>query len=286
MQTTIGGRASAGSGLDLKITWRGRQIVRPVPIQDEESSTFIRWLDVLNDAHIPYAVGGAYALYAYTGNWRNSKDLDVFLQPCHLKPALDAMIGAGFRTEVRDRQWLAKVHHPPYLLDLLFAIRHSSVVKINGHWFEACRRAEFLGIPVCFLAPEELLASKVYLAARDRFDGADIAHLIRATQGEIEWERVLDLLAGDDLILFWHLVLFQFVYPGHVEYLPTGLMERAFERLRDDWGVARDPRSFRGMILDAKAFATDHELWGYEDIRDKWPLVGHEGESLHEGEPQ
>lgn len=274
----------SAAAYDMKLTWRGKRIVRPVPINEAEGETFITWLRTLNEAKIPFAVGGAYALYAYTGGWRNSKDLDVFLEPRDLKPALDALARAGFETEVRDRQWLAKVHRPPYFMDLLFALRHNDTVRLSEDWFASCHFAEFLGVPICFLAREELLASKVYLAARDRFDGADILHLIRAAKGELDWQRILALLGGDDLILLWHLILFQFVYPGHADYLPAELMDRAWERLRASRGAPLDPRTFQGMLLDPVAFATDCELWGYANARSLRPMVGHQGEPLEDGQ--
>jgi len=41
------------------------------------------------------------------------------------------------------------------------------------------------------LAAEELIASKLFIARRERFDGADVAHVIYRTQGTLDWQRVL-----------------------------------------------------------------------------------------------
>ncbi len=38
-------------------------------------------MTLLNEAQIPYLVGGAYALERYTGVDRHTKDLDVFVRP-------------------------------------------------------------------------------------------------------------------------------------------------------------------------------------------------------------
>jgi hypothetical protein len=267
---------SPGAGA-LKLVWHGEPLSRPVVLDEEQTAVYSDWLSVLNAADVPYALGGAYAVYAYTGAWRDSKDLDVFLEPQDLKGALDALRAAGYDTEVRDRLWLAKVHRAPYFMDLLFAVRHTTSLKVGPHWFNSCRPAELLGVRTCLLAIEELIASKIYIASRDRFDGADIAHLIRSVEGRVEWRHVIELLGGDEEIVLWHLLFFHYVYPGHADYLPTGLMERAFQRVRQGWAEPRRARSFRGMLLDPQVFAVDRDRWGYEDTREQDPLVDHEG---------
>ena len=261
----------------LRFLWHGHEVVRPILIDAEQARVFSTWLNIVHSTGVPYALGGAYALYAFTGLWRDTKDIDIFVEPKDVKPLLDALAAAGFETEVRDQLWLAKAHSRPYLMDLLFAVRHATRLEVSEKWFEACHPAQFLDVPTCLLAPEEVIASKVYVAARDRFDGADIVHLIRAVQGHIDWQRVIDLLGGDEEIVLWHLLLFQFVYPGHVDYLPTGLMRRAFRRLEDEWRAPSRWRAFRGMLLDSVSFAVDCEKMGYEDTRDRAPLIDAEG---------
>jgi hypothetical protein len=264
----------------LRLSLQGRPVERPLPIESLRADTYARWLRILNATGAPYAVGGAYAVYAYTGAWRDSKDLDVFLRPRDLKTALDALRSAGFDTEVRDPLWLAKAHRPPVLMDLLFAVRHGTSLPITADWFATCRPVELMGVPTRLLGPEEVIATKVYLAARDRFDGADIAHLVRAAAGQVDWRRVVDLLHGDEDILFWHLVFFQLVYPGLVDHLPKDLMRRAFARLEAAWPRSGDPRAFRGTLFDPEMFAVDVEDWGHQDGRDLRPLVDEEGAAL------
>ena len=58
------------------------------------------------------------------------------------------------------------------------------------------------------LAAEELLASKLFVVRRERFDGADIAHIIFASRGTLNWERVL-VLVGEH----WEILLLR---PGAV----------------------------------------------------------------------
>ncbi len=268
--------ASAG---DLELSFRGRAVVRPLFLASAEALLFRRWLEIMRETGVPYALGGAYAHYAITGVWRDSKDLDLFLRPQDVRQALDAFAKAGFRTELRDPHWLAKVHSPPHLLDLLFAARHMTRLRITDGWLRSSLAARFLGVPTRLLGPEETIATKVYIANRDRFDGADILHIIRALQGEVDWQRVVDLIDGDEEVLLWHLVLFAFVYPMHRDWLPRDLMERALERLRT-MPDRLDERAFRGLVLDPVSFRLDVDTWGYRDAGALPPILDLEGRPL------
>ncbi len=46
----------------------------PVVFKPEEERAFKRWLSILKDESIPFALGGAFAVHAYTGIWRDTKD--------------------------------------------------------------------------------------------------------------------------------------------------------------------------------------------------------------------
>jgi hypothetical protein len=262
----------------VRFSWRDRDIERPLPIDDEQAGVFARWVALLQASGVPYALGGAYVTYAFTGAWRDTKDLDVFVEPRHLRPLLDALRKAGFTTEVCDPLWLAKAHSGRHLLDILFAVRHVRRLQVSAAWFETCRPAEFLGVPTRLLGPEEVIASKVYVAARDRFDGGDIAHLVHALEGGIDWRRVIELIGGDDEIVLWHLLFCRFVYPELAGSLPTDLMERAFRRLMAT--APHDGPTFRGMLVDPVLFAVDRDLWGLDDCRDRRPIVDAQGELL------
>ena len=80
------------------------------------------------------------------------------------------------------------------------------------------------------LAPEELIASKLFVSRRERFDGADIVHIIYGTRGELDWNRVLSLsrqalgncVLGDRA--------FQYVYPAHVGYIPGAVWDDLLAR--------------------------------------------------------
>ncbi|HBY93443.1 MAG: nucleotidyltransferase family protein [Ardenticatenaceae bacterium] len=248
--------------------------------EPEEAQVFARSLRVLNETGIPYVVGGAFAKHAYTGVWRDTKDLDIFLKPGDLKPALDALKAAGYETEVEFEHWLAKARHAPYFIDLIFGTGHGQL-QVDDTWFKYSQPVEIAGVRTRLIPIEELIVSKAYIAERYRFDGADVAHLIRGAKGVIAWSRVLERLGPNRELLLWQLILFDFIYPGHSDYLPKELMVQLFEQARERWSNPQANRkAFRGTLLDPFSFIVDVEDWGYEDRRDLEPLVNDEGEPV------
>jgi hypothetical protein len=247
--------------------------------EPEQARFFAQSLNALNGAGIPYMVGGAFAKHVYTGIWRDTKDLDLFLKPGDLKQALDVLAASGFETEVEFQHWLAKAWHRPYVVDLIFGTGHGQL-QIDDDWFAYSQPATIAGVETRLISPEELLVSKAYVAERYRFDGADIIHLILRLEGKLDWQRILTRLENNRNLLLWYLILFQFVYPGRTDYLPHALMEQLFDKLRRRWPTPQHPHAFRGALLDPFSFVVDTEDWGFEDRRDLAPLVDEEGEPL------
>jgi len=52
---------------------------------------------------------------------------------------------------------------------------------------------------------------------RERFDGGDIAHLIRGSGRDLDWQRLLNRFGPHWRVLFSHLVMFGFCYPSERE---------------------------------------------------------------------
>ncbi|MEW6443275.1 MAG: nucleotidyl transferase [bacterium] len=247
-----------------------------VSLPSGQHDLYAHWLRILNDTGIPYAVAGAFGLHAYTGIWRETKDLDVFIQPEHLEQAMQALAAKGFETLVWDRHWLAKIRCEPYFMDLLFGLG-SGMIEVDADWMAYTRPAVILGVPIPLIAIEELIASKTMIAKRDRFDGADVVHLIHAARGKLDWGRLQKRLHRMPGLLLWHCVFFDLIYPGHPDYLPQERIVSLFETMRKGWSQDRGPRAFRGTLIDPYSFAVDCEDWGYEDARDIEPLVDERG---------
>jgi hypothetical protein len=251
----------------------------PPEMAPAERELFARALTALNEAEVPVMVAGAFAEHHYTGAWGDTKDLVLFLRPEHLAAALDALSDEGLATSVEHEHWLAKARKGEHSVDLIFGSGHGQLA-IGDDWLDRAPEAEVAGVPARIVPLEELIVSKMYVAERYRFDGADVAHLIHAAEGQVDWERVLELLGDNRGLLLWHLLLFDFVYPGHADALPRELMVRLFDEARERWAHPGPPQAFRGTLLDPVSYERDVERHGYEDRRTAEPIVDRDGEWL------
>jgi hypothetical protein len=230
----------------------------------EQRALFCEVLEHLNRVGVPYVVSGAFALQKHTGIWRNTKDLDLFL-PQHAVPlALRHLKEQGFETEVRDAVWLAKAHRDGYFVDLITGMSNA-IITVDQSWIDRSSETVVLGVPTRVLAPEELIASKLFVNFRERFDGADIVHILYGTRGRLDWTRLLSLVGCHWELLLWELVLFRYVYPAKQEYVPREIWKKLLSRLCHEL-EAPSSTAFRGSLVDEKMFAIDVKEWGMENL--------------------
>lgn len=235
--------------------------------RSEACAVYAEAIRTLSVAQVPFLIGGGFAVEVYLGAPRKViKDLDVFLKPEHLGTALAALTGAGFRTELYEPGWLAKAYKDGHFIDLIYATRNE-LLQVDQQSFEGAPSSEVLGLPVKLQPVEELIATKVFVAARDRFDVSDIVHLFLKCGDRIDWRRLIDRLAPHIEMLNVHLMLFRYVYPGRQDAIPQWVYEEIEERVRKARERGAVATAFRGLALDPVAFAVDIERWGFFDAR-------------------
>src|SRR5438132_7942861 len=101
----------------------------------------------------------------------------------------------------------------------------NAVITVDSSWIELAHPALIIDIPTRVLAPEELLASKLFVTRSERFDGADIAHIIYGTIGRLAGDRVLRHAGEHWEILLWALIPFHLVFPAQRDYVPLVLWQ-------------------------------------------------------------
>jgi len=242
---------------------------KPVLLPTEQVALFHEVLAVLENSGIALAIAGAFALNQHTGISRDTKDLDVFLTSENAVIALKRLTDDGFECEVCDPVWLFKVHRDGFYVDLITGMSNAAIV-VEDSWIRRALPGVICGVPTRVLGAEELVASKLFVTRRERFDGADIAHVIYATKGRLDWSRILQLTGEHWEILFWTLVLFRYVYPAQTDYVPRDVwhdLTRRFEQ-----AIARpDPKArFRGSLIDERMFAVDLREWGLDNVMQEY----------------
>lgn len=237
----------------------------PPELSQPQAQLYREILVLLNRSKIPYAVSGAFALQQYTGIWRTTKDLDIFLTAQNATRVLDLLSREGFHCEVRDPIWLAKAHRDGYFVDFITGMSNGAI-SVTDSWIDRAAPATVLDVPSRTLAPEELLVSKLFVTRRERFDGADIAHVIFASKGSLDWDRITALVGEHADVLLWALQLYRYIYPAQTSYVPTALWTRLIDKLRSDV-LNPDPSArFRGSLIDENMFAIDVNEWGLDDL--------------------
>jgi len=178
-----------------------------------------RALQVLTDAKVPFLVGGAFAHACFTGIRRATKDLDLFIRREDCERVSGLMQAQGWRAEIAFPHWLAKVYAGEDFIDLIFN-SGNGVTPVDERWFRDNREAVVLGVPVSVANIEDSLLSKAFIMERERFDGADIAHLLQANAEQIDWAGLLERFGANWRVLLAHLTLFGFIYPGERHRIP------------------------------------------------------------------
>jgi Nucleotidyl transferase of unknown function (DUF2204) len=237
----------------------------PTEVPEDQAALFREVLIALEKQHVPYAVSGAFALRQHTGICRVTKDLDLFMTARTVCEALPILRACGFECEMVDPVWLAKARKGKFFVDLITGMSNA-VLLVEDSWIERASPAVVEGIETRVLAPEELVASKIFVARRERFDGADVAHVIYGTYGSFDWDREMELVGEHWEMLLWSLLFFRYVYPAHSHYVPANLWRKLLQRFQKEIETPDRQADFRGSLVDNNMFAIDVNEWGLANL--------------------
>jgi hypothetical protein len=145
----------------------------------------------------------------------------------------------------------------------------NAVIRVDQSWIDRSFESEVLGIPTRVLAPEELIASKVFVAFRERFDGADIAHIVYAAGTTMDWSRLLSLVGNHWQMLLWSLVLFHYIYPASTA-VPMLVWDELLTKFRADLESPDSEAKFRGSLIDEKMFSIDVLEWKLQNLLEEY----------------
>ena len=221
---------------------------------------------VLEKAEVPFLVGGAYAFARYAGIVRHTKDFDVMVRPADAERALAALERAGYDTDLTFPHWLGKAYSGDAFVDVIFR-SGNGIGVVDDDWFEHAQIDRVLGRPVKLVPPEEMIWHKAFVMERERFDGADVVHLLRERADKLDWDRLLSRFGEHWRVLFGHLVFFGYVYPAERIRVPGKVMDDLLRRLREEMTEPDDHRTCRGTIISREQYLIDVGEWGYHDAR-------------------
>ncbi len=198
-------------------------------IPDEQWSVYKRALAAASAPGHPFALGGAFALATYTGRWRNTKDLDLFILPETRDAMVDVLAGTGlcdyYEQLPYDRGWIYRACEGEIIVDLIWSMANRRAY-VDEAWLSRGPELNVRGEMVRIIPVEELIWAKLYILHHDRCDWTDVLNLIYAAGPTLDWEHLLRRVAEDELLLSGALSVFAWLCPGRTTALPDWLWER------------------------------------------------------------
>jgi hypothetical protein len=223
-------------------------------------------LRILNEAEVPFMVGGTFAVNSYIGIDRPTKDMDIFCKTGDYPKIMQIFSEQGYKTEMTDERWLAKIFKGKFFFDIIFN-SSIAVMPVTDDWFKESKIATIYNTKVKVLPATELIWSKAFVQSRDKFDGNDITHLILLEYKNINWKRLFSYMDHYWEILLMHVLRFRFIYPSQREVVPKWLLDELLDRLNDQIKLPTSQEKVcRGRLLSLGDFEVDVKKWGFTDL--------------------
>lgn len=203
---------------------------------------------------LPFALGGGLAFSAYSGRWRNTKDVDLFVRPEDRHAFVDLLGACGFddyyaRLEY-DRSWIYRGYRDDVILDIIWTMPNHRFA-VDADWLNRGIELRIHGDRVSALPLEELLCSKLYVMQHDRCDWPDLLNLLYAQSRNMDWKHLIGRMREDTPLLGGLLSLFGWLCPAQAARIPkwvwgaVGLTQPAFSPVCDEDGQ-------RAHLLDTR----------------------------------
>jgi hypothetical protein len=199
------------------------------PFAEEHGKTYRFVINEAQERGTKFALGGGFAINAYTGLQRDTKDLDMYVTPSSREAMIEILGRAGmsdyYEQAPYDRKWIYRGHANGVIVDVIWAMANQ-VTEVDEAWLTRGPEVNVGEQQLRLLPPEELLWTKLYVIQRDRCDWPDVLNLIYSRGDTLDWEHLLKRLGADAALLAGVLSLFAWLCPGRVWTIPDWLWGR------------------------------------------------------------
>jgi hypothetical protein len=217
-------------------------------------SVYHRVIATASERQIPFALGGALAVANYTGSWRFTKDLDLYVMPADRERMIEVLAEAGLRDYYEklpyDRGWIYRGNVDDIIVDVIWGMPNRRT-EVDAAWLSRGPCLSLNGDRIRVLPLEELIWAKIYVLQKDRSDWPDIFNLIFAAGSRLDWERLLDRLGEDAPLLSAVLSIFRWLNPAAASRLPDWLWQRLALPQPQEHGPRERVRR-RAKLLDTR----------------------------------
>jgi hypothetical protein len=192
-------------------------------IPEDQWRVYQRVIRQARDRDVPIALGGAFCNAHYTGRWRNTKDLDLYVLPKDRDRMIEAITRAGledyFDVNPYDRGWIYRAHSGESLVDAIWAMANRRAY-VDERWIWCGAEADLRGERLRVVPAEEMIWDKLYILQRDRCDWPDVLNLIYATGATLDWPHLLERMGDDTALLAGLLSVYAWLSPDGARVLP------------------------------------------------------------------
>lgn len=235
-------------------------------LNNNAESFYADALSTLSKCGFPFMIGGTYAVRFHTGIDRETKDLDIFCKAGDYPKLVECLSQAGYQTYILDDRWIAKAQKGKHFIDIIFG-SGIAIYSINDNTFKNAPYTELFGVRVKVLPVEELIWAKIFVQDRNKYEGADIAHLILKKGKHLNWRLLLSHMEQYWEVLFMQIINFRFIYPSERDIVPKWLIEELISRLQSQLNNPTPQRKItRGRLFSRSAYEIDVNRWGFKDV--------------------
>jgi hypothetical protein len=159
---------------------------------DQIQESLKRVAGALQDADVPFLLGGGLAVWA-RGGPPTLHDLDVMVKPEDAERALEALERAGMRPERPPEGWLFKAWDGEILVDLIF---RPIGEPVDDEMFEHAEEIEVLAVPMLVMGLEDVMVTRLKTLDEHALDFERPLEFARALREQIDWEDVRNRTDG------------------------------------------------------------------------------------------
>jgi Uncharacterised nucleotidyltransferase len=142
-----------------------------------------RTVAALREAGVAFLLGGSLAAWA-RGGPQTRHDLDIVVKPEDAERALEALEGAGMRTERPPEEWLYKAWDGDVLIDVIFEPRG---LEVTDELLERGEVLHVLGISIPVMSIDDVMATKLRALDEHGLDYTGLLEIARALREQIDW---------------------------------------------------------------------------------------------------
>lgn len=230
-------------------------------IPEEQWHVLVAGRDAARAAGTPVLLGGALALAAYTGRWRNTKDIDLIVAPGRQEAIVAALRDAGFEDyfaqQPYDRSWIFRGFREGVILDIMWSLPNRRV-PVDAAWFEHARAIRLHGESYAVAPAEEIIRVKLYVMQRERCDWVDVLNVLAGAADDLNWGHLVERMGRDLSLLQSMLTMFAWLAPARAQAIPPELRTRFAIELPEDEDLEAMERR-RVALFDSRPWWAAHQ---------------------------